>query len=145
MTKCYLDSNVLVYFQNAGSIGHDESCKLLSKLEHEEVLIFISPLCLDEFIHEMGKNILEKTGQKNYFEKILLVLNSILELPNLLIINPPMDISSQKRIVEIMKEYNLRPRDAYHLLTMQANKIDGFATFDNDFRKVFAAKILQKA
>lgn len=145
MMKCYLDSNIVIYLKDENSPKHRESKSLVSHLISKNVNLVLSPLCLDEFIHETGKQILKDFGQKNYFEKILLVLNSILELPNLLIVNPPIDISSQKRIVEIMKEYNLRPRDAYHLLTMQANKIDGFATFDNDFRKVFAAKILKKA
>jgi predicted nucleic acid-binding protein len=41
-----------------------------------------------------------------------------------------------------MSKYHLRLRDAYHLLIMQFNNIDSFLTFDNDFKLVFAAKIL---
>lgn len=44
-----------------------------------------------------------------------------------------------------MQAYSLRARDAYHLLTMQTNGIDGFATFDNAFSRVFAANLLEKA
>lgn len=40
-------------------------------------------------------------------------------------------------------KFNLRQRDVYHLLTMQENGIDEFATFDTDFIRVFAQKILK--
>ena len=36
-----------------------------------------------------------------------------------------------------MERYNLRPRDAFHFVTAIENKIQYFATFDNDFEEVF--------
>lgn len=36
-----------------------------------------------------------------------------------------------------MEKFVLKPRDAYHLLTMKENRIRFFATFDKDFELVF--------
>jgi len=41
--------------------------------------------------------------------------------------------------MEYMKNYGLRPRDAYHLLAMKSNKITFLATFDWDFKKAVRA------
>ena len=73
------------------------------------------------------------------------VLVKILEIPSLEICSPPTDKPSQLKIVQFMDSFQLRPRDAYHLLIMQANEIEEFATFDSDFRRVFSAKALKKA
>ena len=54
----------------------------------------------------------------------------------------PVGILDQLKVINYMQKYHLKPRDAYHLLTIMENNIDGFATFDNDFNKVFSAKIL---
>ena len=144
MTKCYLDSNVLIYFKNSGSVNFSRSRDLLSKLEYEGTLLYISPLCLDEFLYQTSKN-LKAVGSKNHFSDLKETLTSVLNLPNISIINPPSEINSQLEVIDLMETFSLHPRDAYHLLTMQANEIDGFATFDTDFRKVFQAKLLIKA
>lgn len=111
------------------------------RLRKQNVSIFVSPLVLDEFIHAV---ILEAkiNHSKHIFDDAGRALNDFLELPLLSIINLPTDRDSHKKIIPLMQTYSLRPRDAYHLLTMLENDIDGFATFDKDFRKVFAAKLL---
>jgi predicted nucleic acid-binding protein len=105
--------------------------------------MYISPLCVDEFLHEFGKALRSKIPANDFFISLEKALSSILSLPYLSVVNPPVDRASHKKIVSIMKTFALRPRDAYHLLTMQAHGIDGFATFDTDFEKVFAAKLLE--
>lgn len=144
MTKCYLDSNVLIFFKNTSSPNFSQTSELLIKFRREETQIFISPLCLDEFIFQFGKH-LRVAGSKNFYSDLQQALKSILNLPNLLIINPPNDLNSQMEVIELMETYSLHPRDAFHLLTMQANQIDAFATFDHDFDKVFKSKLLIKA
>ncbi|MDO8515422.1 MAG: type II toxin-antitoxin system VapC family toxin [bacterium] len=139
MTKCFLDANILVYLKDEVSDHHRETIDLISKLITNEIKLFVSPLCLDEIVHSLNYIL------KRDFKKLKVVMDDIFNIPTLEIINPPADIEENKKVITLMENYSLRPRDAYHLLTMQANKIDGFATFDNDFHKVFAAKILQKA
>jgi len=93
MTKCYLDSNVLIYFKNSGSVNFSRSRDLLSKLEYEGTLLYISPLCLDEFLYQTSKN-LKAVGSKNHFSDLKENLTSVLNLPNISIINPPSEINS---------------------------------------------------
>jgi len=142
--KCFLDSNLLAYWKNDKALQHHEATKTLLMLREQDVFIFVSPLVLDEFIHAM---LLEARNHrsKDPFGDAAVALGDVLRLPLLSIINPPTDMESQKGVIALMKKYGLRPRDAYHLLTMQANDIDGFATFDTDFAKVFSAKLLSKA
>jgi len=143
MPKCYLDSNLLIYWDNKSSAKHHAASILIERLEKAETTLYISPLVLDEFLHAI---ILEarKVKSLDIYTTAMEALNNLLELPLLFIVNPPPDFDSQKAVVRLMQEYSLRPRDAYHLLTMQANKIHSFATFDSDFSKVFATKILNK-
>ncbi|MBI3955790.1 type II toxin-antitoxin system VapC family toxin [Candidatus Gottesmanbacteria bacterium] len=145
MTKCYLDSNVLIYLKDEHSLGFEQSSALIRHLTAHRVSLYVSTLCLDEFLHEFGKALRKKTKENEFFDSLEEALTSILQFPELLIVNPPSDPDSQTRVISLMREYSLRPRDAYHLLTMQANDIDGFATFDTDFTRVFAAKLLVKA
>ncbi len=145
MTKCYLDSNILVYLKDEESIGFAKSRKIITKLVSQNIRLFVSPLCLDEFLHEFGKALRKKTPEKEFFTNLTDALASILKLPQLVVVNPPTDPEIQTRVVSLMEQFLLRPRDAYHLLTMQAHDIDGFATFDTDFAKVFSAKLLTKA
>lgn len=145
MTKCYLDSNVLIYFKDERSIGFARSRELIEKLTSQHISLCVSPLCLDEFLYEVGKALRKKTPEKDFFANLAKSLASILELPDLSIVNPPTNINHHIEIVSFMKTYSLRPRDAYHLLTIQSNDIDSFATFDTDFTKVFAAKLLIRA
>ncbi|OGG28868.1 hypothetical protein A2973_03250 [Candidatus Gottesmanbacteria bacterium RIFCSPLOWO2_01_FULL_49_10] len=121
------------------------SRELIEKLTSQNISFYISPLCLDEFLHEFGKALRKKTPEKDFFTDLTRALASILDLPQLFIVNPPINPNSHVEVVSLMKTYSLRPRDAYHLLTMQVNNIDGFATFDTDFARVFATKLLQKA
>ncbi len=62
----------------------------------------------------------------------------------LTLVNPPLKPKYQLKVISFMKNYNLRARDAYHLLIIKSNKINYFATFDRDFEEVFKKKILKK-
>ena len=136
MTKCYLDSNVLVYYKNELSESNLKAKKIISSLLKKNVAFCISSLVLDEFLHAIIREKLVVLKQ---------TLSEVLDLPKLEIINAPIEKQVHLKIVDIMEEYTLRPRDAYHLLICLENNIDGFATFDQDFKKVFKAKVLEKA
>lgn len=144
MKKCYLDSNFLVYWKNDQAPQYKEAVTTLLTLRERDISIFVSPLILDEFIHAI---ILEARNHrsKHVFDDASIALKTLLDLPLLSVINPPTDRESHLKVIPLMQTYSLRPRDAYHLLTMQSNDIDGFATFDTDFAKVFAAKLLMRA
>lgn len=145
MIGCYLDSNFLLYFKNEDAIQHKETVKVLEKLVNQSIKLYISPLVIDEFIHSLKYLLLSKSSTINYYEYARKVLGELLLLPQIEIVSAPTDVSSQFQVIDLMEKYSLNPRDAYHLLIITSNNINSFATFDNDFKKVFADKFLIKA
>lgn len=136
--KCYLDSNFLVYLKNEDAKEHEAALAILKNLFRRDFGIYISSLCLDEFIYVVN-HLLQKP-QNERTKVIKTVLREMLSLPNLEIINGPTDKDLHLSIPELMEKYTLKPRDAYHLLIMKYNQIKHLATFDNDFKKVFKNK-----
>lgn len=142
MKKCYLDANTLIYWQDTASHFNQEAKELLEKLVKENYQPFISPLVLDEYIHNSirfsGKKIIEI--KKNLHQS----LKKIFLLPKLQLINPPLLLKAHLEIIYLMCKYDLHTRDAYHLLTIKENKIKFMATFDSDFKIVFQKGLVKQ-
>lgn len=144
MTKCYLDSNVLIYWTNELAPNHAQANAVIEVLQKNGVDTYLSPLVLDEFLH--AALLRARINRiKDPYADVTHALQRVLRIPRLSIVNPPIDANRQGDVILLMQTHSLRPRDAYHLLTMITNDIDGFATFDTDFTKVFAARLLMKA
>jgi len=141
MKKCYLDTNILVYLKNNDSPFYSKSINLIKYLIKKNYTLIISPLIIDEFLHQFRLLLIAK-NRKYIFPNLTTALKQTLALPKLKIINPPLTNQSQLKVIALMQKFSLRPRNAYHLLTMKTHKIKYFATFDNDFKKVFKQKIL---
>lgn len=109
------------------------SVETIVSLIQEKSQLCISPLVLDEFLYVLSY-ILKKTGTSELLDPSL---HDILQLPELKIITTPAEKEAQAMILNYMEHYSLRPRDAYHLLTMKYHDITHFFTFDTDFEKVF--------
>ena len=141
MKKCYLDANVLIYFKDEDSSHHNLSVETITKLTKEGVNLVISPLVLDEFLYVL-QYLLRKSENKN---KILTkALSDVLQLPHLKLISPPIEKEAQHFVLSYMENFNLRPRDAYHLLTMTYHEVTHFVTFDTDFASVFKGGIVKQ-
>lgn len=144
MKKCYLDSNVLIYFKDQNSPYYQQALKTILKLNPQKFQLYISPLSLDEFLYSL-QFILKQAGitQKNISLLLKNALHSILAFEHLAIVNPPTGKNKNKLVPKIMQDFNLHPRDAYHLLTMKEHGINIFATFDKDFKKVTEKKVVE--
>lgn len=142
MKACYLDANVLVYLKDSSSEQHNECVSLIKKLIIEKYNFYVSPLGIDEFLYVVYSS-LRKLDAKDPISELKKSLESVLNLPTLTIINPPLDKASQIKVIEYIRKFSLKPRDAYHLLTMKGHKIKYLFTFDRDFDKVFNAKIVK--
>jgi len=138
MKTCYLDANVLVYYKNEESPFFGKANETIQQLVEDNYHLFISPLIIDEFLHSIKSLCQSKKIKKPKIFRLLRgALKDILALPALEIVNPPLAKSAQLKIISLMKNHSLRPRDAYHLLIIQENNIQSFATFDSDFKAVF--------
>lgn len=143
LTKCYLDTNVLVYFKLENSSRHKEALFLIKDLVKKKIKIFISGLVIDEFLYSLLR--FHKLFKEEVsYKKLKKALMEILNLPNLEIINPSNKKNSHLKIVDNIIFYKLRPRDAHHLLIMQEQEIGYFATFDEDFKDVFKRGIVRE-
>lgn len=141
MRSCYLDANILVTYKNKLSPQYKSAIEIISALTEGNYSLIISPLVIDEFLHAM-KFILHV--HKQIYKALHEVLTDVLKLPGMTLVNSPTDIKAQFLVIEIMEKFHLRPRDAYHLLTMQTHEILLFATFDTDFDLVFKAKLVER-
>lgn len=141
MPRIFLDSNFLVYYKDELSLFHKDVLNRLEEWMKSGIVFCISPLVLDEFLYVLKFRYKDKK-KNEIFQSLRKAVREILEIPFIELVNSPTDLKNQVKVVEYMEKYNLRPRDAYHVLTMVYNKIDSFATFDSDFKKVFDDKLI---
>ncbi|MBI4129872.1 type II toxin-antitoxin system VapC family toxin [Candidatus Roizmanbacteria bacterium] len=143
LKNCFLDSNILIAFKIEFSPFHTQAIRIITQCIEEKNALVISPLVLDETIHSILQSY-RIVRKKFEYTDLRTAITELLLLPTLTIINPPTDNRSQLTVIEYMKNYKLRPRDAYHLLTIKAHEIDSFATFDRDFERVFEKGIVSQ-
>ena len=139
---CYLDTNILIFYKDTSSDQHNQAISIIEKLVADNFTLFTSSLALDEFLFT-ALYYLRKKKAKDVRSELKDLLSSILEIPNLEIVNPSTDKDQQIKVVDLIADFSLRPRDAYHLLIALENKIQYLATFDSDFDKVFKTKIVK--
>jgi len=142
MKRCYLDTNLLLYFNNPNSPFYQQAGSILAKLINNNWQLFLSPLTLDEYFHNTLRftNLPKEKAMKTLKKS----LNKLIKLPNIQLINPSTILGTHKKVLNFMIKYQLRSRDAYHLLIMIENKIKYLATFDNDFDKIFEKGSIKK-
>lgn len=142
MKKCYLDTNLLLYYSDTDSPFYPQSTDLVSQLLIQKWELLISPLILDEYFHNMIR--FSRVSKKEALRNLKVSFSRITRLPGIELINPPELMKKQTKVLNMMAKYQLRSRDAYHLFIMRENKIKYFATFDNDFEEVFKKNLLKK-
>lgn len=142
MKTCYLDANLLLYFNNPDSSFYSQADLILSKLINDAWQLFLSPLVLDEYFHNTLR--FTKLPRGEALKVLIKSFNKIIKLPNIFLVNPTQDLKTQIKVLKLMITYQLRARDAYHLFIMKENKIKYFATFDHDFDSVFRKGLVRK-
>lgn len=142
INSCYLDSNILIYFQDPESPFYRQTQEMIARLVVGGASLVISPLVLDEYIYNTFAS--SKGPREERIRIIRSSLQEILKLPGIKIINPPLDVSKQLKVLKLMEKFSLQPRDAYHLLIVLENGIEYLATFDSDFEEVFKKGRIKK-
>jgi predicted nucleic acid-binding protein len=101
---------------------------------------------IDEAVHAIQRTLASSTrvGKSKSDAVLEEALEMMLALPDLTIVQPPTSVAKNAKLIELMKKYSLRARDAFHLLTMQEHHISYCATFDADFDRVFDTRLLRK-
>lgn len=140
--SCYIDTNLLIYLQNKDSVFHSETVLIFKKLVEEDCRICISSLTIDEYLYNTYR--LLEGSRLDKLKVLSLNLKRVFKMPGIKLINPSLEVKKHTKVVNLMRKFNLRPRDAYHLFITLENKIKYFATFDHDFDKVFEKGSIQK-
>jgi predicted nucleic acid-binding protein len=146
MAACFLDANIFIGYLIPNNIFHSYCQSLIEKLLKNHDYIHLSPLVIDEVMYAIYKDsiIFSKLTRTESIENVEQATEVILKLPNIKLVNPPLTIQGQLLVISLMKQFDLRPRDAYHLLTITHHKIKYFATLDHDFDLVFSKTSLKQ-
>ena len=127
----YLDANIFIF----AAINTDEegtkAVALLTKIQIGEEKAVTSALTFDEVFWEVKKN--------RGIEKALETAEAMLNFPNLEIV--PADKEAVYSAIQLIRKYNLAPRDALHAATAIAEKVECIVTTDAHFCKIKELKM----
>jgi len=129
----YLDSNIFIYATLNMKPGAIECIKVLENVVNKRIDACTSVLTWDEFFHSIRKN-LGSSYAISESEKFLKFLN-------LKFISA--DTNTITLAQQLIKKYNLKPRDAIHAATAIINKCDSIISDDPDFDKIKEIKRLK--
>ena len=122
----YLDANVFIFAAlNAEEYG-SKAVILLKKIQQGEVQAITSALTFDETFWEVKKN--------RGMEKALEAAEAMLNFPNLEIISVDKEVISSA--LQIIRKYDLAPRDAINAATALMKKVEILVSTDSHFDKV---------
>lgn len=140
--SCYLDANILVYYQDPDSLLYDTASRIIENLLANGSDLIISSLSLDEYEYTVFSSI--NKPKLEILKRLRRGFNRLLKIPTISLINPPLELKKHRKVLNLMAKFNLKPRDAYHLFIMLENKVNSLATFDSDFDKVFESGRIKK-
>jgi predicted nucleic acid-binding protein len=122
----YIDANIFIFAALNTEKEGAKAVTLLQKIQMGEEKAITSVLTFDEVFWAVKKN--------RGVEKALETTEAMLNFPNLDII--PADKEMVSLAIQIIRKYNLAPRDALHAATAIARKVDYIVTTDTHFGKV---------
>lgn len=117
----YADANLFVY----AAIGESKSNKAIAFVENNRFQLATSPLTIDEVAWVVWR--------KKSFEHSALFCEGLMK-SGMRILRA--DYQTAANALQIMREFRLKPRDAFHAATMRLNGIKQIASEDKDFDKV---------
>lgn len=136
--KVYLDANVLVAHQIKDHKFFDRAKDIIESFWRKDYSFVISSLTIDEFLYAVSL-VLRATRSGEAFSEFSPVfrklLRNILSWQNIELVsfeNNPVELAV---VLDLIRDYNLRPRDAFHLRIMQQQGVNELITFDSDFWK----------
>lgn len=142
MKRCYLDANLLLYYSNPDSLSYNQAVAIIAQLLSEGWKLYLSPLTLDEYFHNMIR--FSRVSRQEAFKDLKRSFGRIIKLPGFELISVNLILKGQQKVINLMARYQLRTRDAYHLFIMLENKVKFLATFDSDFDKLFEEERIKK-
>lgn len=141
-----LDSSFIIATQLVSSIQYNKSVKLLGALFDRDVPLILIPTTLDEFWYVNKRILAEVIPVTLVFEvktRLIRLTESILAFKNVTLVSPEITKQNALEILNIMYRFDLRPRDAMIIKSMEILGIKKLATFDTDFDRVKGINVIK--
>lgn len=122
----YLDANIFIYATLHMKQQAEGCIKILKEVVNGQTEACTSILTWDEYFHSIRKNL--------GVDYALTESEKLIRFLNLKFIDA--DINTIIFAQQLIKKYNLKPRDAIHAATAIVNKCDSIISDDSDFDKI---------
>lgn len=144
--RVLLDSNFIISLQVTRHQFFDKAQELIYKFKESGVHPVIVPLVFDEFWYIL-KGYLKTdfpTATKIELSRMLTkATNKVLSIENLVLADPGYKKNELLDTLKIMSKYDLRPRDALIVKSMEKLGITDIVTFDSDFDRVKGINVIK--
>ncbi|MFA5776298.1 MAG: type II toxin-antitoxin system VapC family toxin [Patescibacteria group bacterium] len=142
----FLDSSFLIAYQISGDDFHTKAKNILTDLYKKGIVLILNPLIMDEVWYvsrTLTRKKLAKPTEKNIQEALRIITEDTLAIRKLKIVNPVFKHQDIREVLSIMSKYDLRPRDALIVKSMQILGVNKIATFDTDFDRVKGINVIK--
>ena len=128
MTDIFIDTNIIIYYQDTSSPFCPIATQILESLNSPDKNGIITPWVINE-IHYLY---LRSKGYKEAKQ----VVNKLLKAPGLRLVDIPLDSTAINTVTTLSEKYHLKTFDAFHAYYCKKLKIKHIASFDQDFKPV---------
>lgn len=142
----YVDANFITAVFIKGHGDHKTAIKLFALLLINKNTFNFTPLTLDETLHAIWKtkrslkrknNKLPDVSHSYFYNDYKKVINSLIQHAQVQLRQFENDLSSSCiQAIENIRDYDLRPKDAFHLSYMKDFGINTIVSNDSDFDKL---------
>lgn len=141
-----MDSSSVIAYQLASDVFHERMVDILATMLKNGQFGIITPLVLDEFLY-LVKRSLQGVIPPNYKDEVAkrlaLLTHNIFSQKFLIFKNPRFTKPDMLELPNIMSKYDLRPRDAMIVKSMEKLGITDIVTFDSDFDRVKGINVIK--
>ncbi len=138
MSKCFLDTNFLVYLTDQSSSYYLHTKQMLRNFEKKNLSLLLSHEVIEEFMYVIMK--FSRLAKEDVYKNLEKAVSKLALIPDLSIVSAPNDINFASKVFLTIKRFKLAPNDGYILSIILDNQIPYFATFDK--KLIGAAKKL---
>lgn len=135
----FLDTSFLVASQVVGHTFSKRTIDLRMRFINDDFTLYTSPLVFDEFWYVLlglAKSINVSMASNDLYSHLEKATKNILTFKNLNFVEIGDSKKELLKVIDIMKDFRLRPRDALIVAIMRKYKIKNLASFDSDFDRV---------
>jgi predicted nucleic acid-binding protein len=144
----YIDANFLVAYFIPNHIDVKKAGKLFAKLLINKNKFNLTALTLDESFMGIVFELRRQQGDKTlptskFFDNLKQVLSTLLGDQRFIVRQYEKSLENgSMNALQNIKDYNLKPRDAFHLSYMQDLEIKYMVSFDDNFNKVSTISVI---